>query len=146
LFQVLAQLFSIFLSKESFEHLLSPEHQGSHEASAAHEHEVEAVGKLTECISEASTIDGVLEIRSRHFWQLDFGQLVGTMDVRVRRDADEQNVLTLVTDKMSSVVSMLTVQIVKDAAWHNMEGMNSIHHSEVRTFFTDLVLLVLILQ
>ncbi|PIO68164.1 hypothetical protein TELCIR_10063, partial [Teladorsagia circumcincta] len=27
------------------------------------------------CISEASTIDGVLEIRSRHFWQLDFGQL-----------------------------------------------------------------------
>ncbi|RCN51563.1 cation diffusion facilitator family transporter [Ancylostoma caninum] len=256
---VLAQLFSIFLSKESFEHLLSPEHQGSHEASAAHEHEVEAVAswpyfigaaassialllsayslknqpfqhvltassssslqehaadichaicwvipglsrlllprinsmvllaavtstmlvlcehfrhdfvwadpicclvlsvavfstmwplstytgmillqtapphllnQIDRCISEASTIDGVLEIRSRHFWQLDFGQLVGTMDVRVRRDADEQNVLTLVTDKMSSVVSMLTVQIVKDAAWHNMEGMNSIHNSE----------------
>ncbi|KHJ88076.1 cation efflux family protein [Oesophagostomum dentatum] len=81
------------------------------------------------CISEASTIDGVLEIRSRHFWQLDFAQLVGTVDVRVRRDADEQNVLTLVTDKMSSVVSMLTVQIVKDAAW-NMEGMNSVHSSE----------------
>ncbi|PIO70764.1 hypothetical protein TELCIR_07369 [Teladorsagia circumcincta] len=79
------------------------------------------------CISEASTIDGVLEIRSRHFWQLDFGQLVGTVDVRVRRDADEQNVLTLVTDKMSSVVSMLTVQIVKDAAWHTVEGTNPGH-------------------
>ncbi|KAK6025723.1 cation efflux family protein, partial [Ostertagia ostertagi] len=168
---VLAQLFSIFLSKESFEHLLSPEHQGSHDAAAAHEHEVEVVGKhdfpwadpvcclllsvavfstmwplstytgmillqtapphllnqIDRCISEASTIDGVLEIRSRHFWQLDFGQLVGTVDVRVRRDADEQNVLTLVTDKMSSVVSMLTVQIVKDAAWHTVEGTNPGH-------------------
>ncbi|VDP47272.1 unnamed protein product [Heligmosomoides polygyrus] len=68
-----------------------------------------------------------MEIRSRHFWQLDFGQLVGTVDVRVRRDADEQNVLTLVTDKMSSVVSMLTVQIVKDAAWHTVEGINATH-------------------
>lgn len=71
------------------------------------------------------------------------------MDVRVRRDADEQNVLTLVTDKMSSVVSMLTVQvciyslyrkayvmlfsatflcfqIVKDAAWHTVEGINAV--------------------
>uniref|UniRef100_A0A1I7WH88 Heparan-alpha-glucosaminide N-acetyltransferase n=1 Tax=Heterorhabditis bacteriophora TaxID=37862 RepID=A0A1I7WH88_HETBA len=28
------------------------------------------------CISEVSTIDGVLEIRSGHFWQLDFSQLV----------------------------------------------------------------------
>ncbi|KAK6740700.1 hypothetical protein RB195_008885 [Necator americanus] len=256
---VLAQLFSIFLSKESFEHLLSPEHQGSHDASAAHEHEIESVGKwpyfvgaissscalllsayslknqpfqhvltassssslqehaadichaicwiipglsrlllprinsmallavvtstmlvlcehfrhdfvwadpvcclilsvavfstmwplsvytgmillqtapphllnqIDRCISEASTIDGVLEIRSRHFWQLDFAQLVGTVDVRVRRDADEQNVLTLVTDKMSSVVSMLTVQIVKDAGWRNMENMDPVHHAE----------------
>ncbi|KHJ77827.1 cation efflux family protein, partial [Oesophagostomum dentatum] len=67
------------------------------------------LNQIDRCISEASTIDGVLEIRSRHFWQLDFAQLVGTVDVRVRRDADEQNVLTLVTDKMSSVVSMLTV-------------------------------------
>ncbi|KAK5966163.1 hypothetical protein GCK32_007807, partial [Trichostrongylus colubriformis] len=242
---VLAQLFSIFLSKESFEHLLSPDHQGAHDTSAAHEHDLEAVGswpyfvgavatsvalllsayalknqpfqhehaadichaicwvvpglsrlllprinsmvllaavtsamlvlcehfrhdfawadpvcclllsvavfstmwplstftgmillqtapphllnQIDRCISEASTIDGVLEIRSRHFWQLDFGQLVGTVDVRVRRDADEQNVLTLVTDKMSSVVSMLTVQIVKDAAWHTVEGINPRH-------------------
>ncbi|KJH53168.1 cation diffusion facilitator family transporter [Dictyocaulus viviparus] len=264
---VLAQLFSIFLSKESFEHLLSPGHQGAHDASTSHEHDIGTVGKcfciipktkimysysswpyfvgavassislllsayalknqpfqhvltssgssslqehaadichalcwvvpglsrlllprinsmvllaavssimlllcehfrhdftwadpvcclvlsvaifstmwplstytgmillqtapphllnqIDRCISEASTIDGVLEIRSRHFWQLDFGQLVGTMDVRVRRDADEQNVLTLVTDKMSSVVNMLTVQIVKDAAWQSVEA------------------------
>ncbi|KAJ1356809.1 Two-component response regulator-like APRR1 [Parelaphostrongylus tenuis] len=41
---VLAQLFSIFLSKESFEHLLSPEHQGTHDATASHEHDVGTVG------------------------------------------------------------------------------------------------------
>lgn len=63
------------------------------------------------CISEASTIEGVLELRAGHFWQLDFSSLVGTVDVRVRRDADEQLVLASVTDKLSSVVSKLTVQV-----------------------------------
>ncbi|KAJ1356808.1 Two-component response regulator-like APRR1 [Parelaphostrongylus tenuis] len=47
------------------------------------------LNQIDRCISEASTVEGVLEIRSRHFWQLDFDQLVGTADVRVRRDADE---------------------------------------------------------
>ncbi|CAD6196564.1 unnamed protein product [Caenorhabditis auriculariae] len=243
---VLAQLFSIFLSKESFEHLLAPDHHGTHDASAAHEHEAEAIGgwpyffgaiassvalllsayalknqpfqhvltaasssslqehaadlshavcwavpglsrlllprinsmvllaatssfllllcehfkhdfawadpvcclilsvavfstmwplstytgmillqttpphlinQIDRCISEASTVDGVLELKSGRFWQLDFNQLVGSVDVRVRRDADEQNVLALVTEKLSSVISVLTVQVVKDAAW-----------------------------
>ncbi|CAI2348673.1 unnamed protein product [Caenorhabditis sp. 36 PRJEB53466] len=243
---VLAQLFSIFLSKESFEHLLSPDHHGTHDASAAHDHEVEETGgwpyfvgsiasavalllsayalknqpfqhvlssatasslqehaadlshaicwvipglsrlllprinsmvllaattsgllmlcehfkhdfawadpvcclvlcvavfssmwplstytgmillqttpphlimQIDRCISEASHIDGVLELKSGRFWQLDFNQLVGTVDVRVRRDADEQNVLLHVTEKFSSVVTTLTVQVVKDAAW-----------------------------
>ncbi|KAF1760197.1 hypothetical protein GCK72_008443 [Caenorhabditis remanei] len=243
----LAQLFSIFLSKESFEHLLSPDHHGSHDASAAHEHEVEEIGggwpyfvgsaassvalllsayalknqpfqhvltsatasslqehaadlsqavcfvipglsrlllprinsmvllaattsgllmlcehfkhdfawadpvcclllsvavfstmwplstytgmillqttpphlinQIDRCLSEASHIDGVLELKSGRFWQLDFNQLVGTVDVRVRREADEQNVLAHVTEKLSSVITVLTVQVVKDAAW-----------------------------
>lgn len=62
-------------------------------------------------MSEASTIDGVLELRSAHFWQLDFTTMAGTIDVRVRRDADEQLVLAHVTEKLSSVVSILTVQV-----------------------------------
>ena len=65
------------------------------------------------CMSEASTIEGVLELRNAHFWQLDFSSMVGTVDVRVRRDADEQMVLTYVTEKLSSVVSMLTVQVYR---------------------------------
>ncbi|KHN74984.1 Zinc transporter 6-A [Toxocara canis] len=72
--------------------------------------------QLDRCMSEASTVDGVLELRSAHFWQLDFGSMAGTVDVRVRRDADEQRVLAAVTEKLSSVVSLLTVQVVKDAA------------------------------
>uniref|UniRef100_A0A0R3RIP0 Kinesin-associated protein 3 n=1 Tax=Elaeophora elaphi TaxID=1147741 RepID=A0A0R3RIP0_9BILA len=70
--------------------------------------------QLDRCISEASTIDGVLELRLAHFWQLDFTTMAGTVDVRVRRDADEQLVLALVTEKLSAVISVLTVQIVKD--------------------------------
>lgn len=260
---VLAQLFSIFLSKESFEHLLSPDHHGSHDASAAHEHEVEEIGgwpyfvgsaassvalllsayalknqpfqhvlqsatasslqehaadlshavcwvipglsrlllprinsmvllaltttglnllcehfkhdfawadpvcclllsvavfstmyplstytgmillqttpphlinQIDRCISEASHIDGVLELKSGRFWQLDFNSLVGTVDVRVRRDADEQNVLAHVTEKFSSVITVLTVQVVKDAAWSAGEQVpysnGHIHKSE----------------
>ncbi|CAL2037615.1 unnamed protein product [Caenorhabditis brenneri] len=242
----LAQLFSIFLSKESFEHLLSPDHHGAHDASAAHEHESEEVGnwpyfvgsaassvalllsayalknqpfqhvltsatasslqehaadlshaicfvipglsrlllprinsmvllaatttgllmlcehfkhdfawadpvcclllsvavfstmwplstytgmillqttpphlinQIDRCVSEAQHIEGVLELRFGRYWQLDFNQLVGTVDVRVRREADEQNVLAHVTEKLSSVITVLTVQVVKDAAW-----------------------------
>ncbi|VDK88245.1 unnamed protein product [Litomosoides sigmodontis] len=70
--------------------------------------------QLDRCISEASTIDGVLELRLAHFWQLDFTTMAGTVDVRIRRDADEQLVLALVTEKLSAVISILTVQIVKD--------------------------------
>lgn len=62
-------------------------------------------------MSEASTIEGVLELRNAHFWQLDFSSMVGSVDVRVRRDADEQLVLSYVTEKLSSVVSVLTVQV-----------------------------------
>ncbi|MFH4976957.1 hypothetical protein AB6A40_003666 [Gnathostoma spinigerum] len=87
--------------------------------------------QLDRCISEASTIDGVLELRSAHFWQLDFDSMFGTVDVRVRRDADEQRVLVAVTGKLSAVVSHLTVQIVKDisTSWssHDLSSADNIH-------------------
>lgn len=62
---------------------------------------------------EASTVEGVLEIKNTHFWQIDFSNIVGTVDVRVRRDANEQFVLKLVTEKLSSVVNRLSVQVNK---------------------------------
>jgi len=75
--------------------------------------------QIDRCISEASTVEGVLELRNTHFWQVDFNSIAGTVDVRVRRDANEQFVLCLVSEKLSTVVGNLTVSIVKDVmnAW-----------------------------
>lgn len=57
-------------------------------------------------------MEGVLELKNGHFWQLDFNSIVGTIDVRVRRDADEQMVLHIVTEKLSTIVNNLTVQVI----------------------------------
>ncbi|KAM3722946.1 Zinc transporter 6-A [Dirofilaria immitis] len=90
--------------------------------------------QLDRCISEASTIDGVLELRLAHFWQLDFMTMAGTVDVRVRRDADEQLVLALVTEKLSAVISLLTVQIVKDIVtnWQATSKTHSVSYDLYR--------------
>ena len=70
--------------------------------------------------------DGVLEIRNERFHAISlssksntnlrshssFGlMLVGSMIVRVRRDANEQMVLAHVTNRLSPLVSQLTVQV-----------------------------------
>nr|CAD2145242.1 unnamed protein product [Meloidogyne enterolobii] len=70
--------------------------------------------QIDRLISEASTVDGVLELINAHFWQLDFSTIAGSVDVRVRRDADEQAVLRTIHNKLSSVVNNCTVQILKD--------------------------------
>lgn len=71
--------------------------------------------QIDRCVSEASRIDGILELRNAHFWQVDFTSIAGTVDVRVRRDASEQIVLAVVTEKLSSVVHILNVQVC--ASW-----------------------------
>uniref|UniRef100_A0A915NZD0 non-specific serine/threonine protein kinase n=1 Tax=Meloidogyne floridensis TaxID=298350 RepID=A0A915NZD0_9BILA len=91
-------------------------------------------------ISEASTVDGVLELINAHFWQLDFSTIAGSVDVRVRRDADEQAVLRTIHNKLSSVVNNCTVQILKDptSTWasqkqhlHNPPTPIHNHHEDV---------------
>ncbi|XP_069704528.1 zinc transporter 6-like isoform X2 [Periplaneta americana] len=72
------------------------------------------VGQLDRCLRETLTIDGVLEFRNEHFWTLSFGKMAGSLQVRVRRDADEQLVLAHVVDRLSNLVSVLTVQVFKD--------------------------------
>ncbi|XP_012583099.1 PREDICTED: zinc transporter 6 isoform X2 [Condylura cristata] len=63
---------------------------------------------------QVSTLDGVLEVRNEHFWTLGFGTLAGSVHVRIRRDANEQMVLAHVTNRLYTLVSILTVQIFKD--------------------------------
>lgn len=83
------------------------------------------LGQLDKLLSEAQTLDGVLEIRSEKFYTLSMGlagkkggksimTLAGSLQVRVRRDADEQMVLAHVTNRLSQLVPLLTVQVVKD--------------------------------
>lgn len=59
-------------------------------------------------------MDGVLEFRNEHFWTLGYNDLVGTIHVRVRRDANEQVVLSHLTNRLSNLVSDLTIQVFKD--------------------------------
>lgn len=82
------------------------------------------LGQLDKCLREASTLDGVLEFRNEHFWTLSFGRLAGSLHVRVRRDADEQLVLAHVTNKLSHLVSPLTIQIIKDD-WTRVSSISS---------------------
>lgn len=72
------------------------------------------IGQLDKLLREVSTLDGVLEVRNEHFWTLGFGTLVGSVHVRIRRDANEQLVLAHVTNRLSALVKTLTVQIFKD--------------------------------
>jgi Co/Zn/Cd efflux system component len=39
---------------------------------------------------QIATLDGVLEVREEHFWLHTYSTVVGTLHVRVRRDANEQ--------------------------------------------------------
>ncbi|CAL1548697.1 unnamed protein product [Lymnaea stagnalis] len=72
------------------------------------------LGQLDKVLREASTLDGVLEFRHEHFWTLSFGTLAGSVQVRVRRDADEQLVLAHVYNRLNNLVHRLTIQIFKD--------------------------------
>lgn len=70
--------------------------------------------QLDKILREASTLDGVLEFRDEHFWNISFGVLVGSLHVRIRRDADEQLVLAHVWNKLAGLVQHLTIHIFKD--------------------------------
>jgi len=72
------------------------------------------MSQLDKCLREATTLDGVLEFRNEHFWTLSFGILAGSIHVRVRRDANEQLVLSHLTNQLSSLVPVLTIQVFKD--------------------------------
>ena len=66
------------------------------------------------CIREISFHDGVLECRSSHWWTNTPGHTVGSLHIRVRGDANEQQILTYVHSLLGKYVTDLTVQIEKD--------------------------------
>ncbi len=64
--------------------------------------------------NKASTLDGVLECRNEHFWTQSPGVFVGSLNVRIRSDANEQLVLARVQQLFGGLITHLTVQIEKD--------------------------------
>ncbi|XP_065882616.1 zinc transporter 6-like isoform X2 [Dysidea avara] len=87
---------------------------------------------LDKYLHEISIMDGVLEIKNEHFWTISFGSLAGSLYIKVKRDADEQEVLHQVTSKLAGHVTHLTVHITKDE-WsvsplgHHGTGAGKIH-------------------
>ncbi|KAI6215275.1 hypothetical protein M3Y94_00366700 [Aphelenchoides besseyi] len=89
--------------------------------------------QIDRCVSEASRVEGVFELRNAHFWQVDFNSIAGAVDVRIRRDANEQHVLSVVTEKLSSVVHVLNVQILRDTTFSTWGANSSVASTTMRT-------------
>jgi zinc transporter 5/7 len=70
---------------------------------------------LDRCIREISFYDGVLELRSAHWWTQAPGVVVGSLHIRIRSDASEQLILAYVNSVLKKYISILTVQVEKDA-------------------------------
>eukprot|EP01080_Neovahlkampfia_damariscottae_P000160 gene160-4406_t len=68
---------------------------------------------LSNCLREASSVEGVLECHKEHFWSIgkSLSQIVGTLKVRVTKNADEQLVLSQVHKIFSPLLSHLTIQM-----------------------------------
>ncbi|CAI2191578.1 6530_t:CDS:2 [Funneliformis geosporum] len=72
---------------------------------------------LEACLREIQLDPTILSLTATHFWANSYGQLVGTICVQIKPDANEQTVLACVYSRLSplfvSGFSELTVQIVK---------------------------------
>ncbi|CAG8491728.1 6762_t:CDS:2 [Funneliformis caledonium] len=79
-----------------------------------------ALRSLEACLREIQLDPIILSLTATHFWANSYGQLVGTICVQVKPDANEQTVLAYVYTRLSPLFvhndggfSELTVQIVK---------------------------------
>ena len=75
--------------------------------------------QLDRAMRSVSFLDGVLEVRSSHFWCVGLEGCVGSVSVRVREGVDEAGVRREVRDVLGKCVTDFTVQIEKDVqpAW-----------------------------
>lgn len=84
---------------------------------------------------ELSQVDGVLEFYQMHFWSLAPGRTVGSFVIRVRGDANADQVLTAAHKIFSPVVGHLTVQIEREKHV-DVLGSNPATHSHAPPFVT----------
>ena len=85
---------------------------------------VELSGALNTCVREAAICDGVLECTNQHFWTHAPGVHVGSITIRVRSDAVEQEVRSRVRKIFAHLVSHLTVEMEK-VEWNSIGAPRS---------------------
>jgi cation diffusion facilitator family transporter len=80
---------------------------------------------LDECLRDAMTIDGVMEIRREksHFWTYAPGVYVGSIHVRIKQDANAQWVQHQLTRLFSPYLHYFTVQLTRDD-WTRVDLQN----------------------
>lgn len=81
---------------------------------------------LDRAVREISFYDGVLELRAAHWWTHAPGQVVGSMHIRIRSDANEQQILSYVHAVLSKFCALLTVQVEKDQLPNNWTTQHAI--------------------
>lgn len=81
--------------------------------------------QLDQILTEISALESVLEILDHHFWTLSYGSIVGSLHVKVRRDASELSVQTEIA-KRFPMVSKMTIQTFKDeqSNWSRSAQLN----------------------
>jgi len=73
--------------------------------------------KLRDCLLKVASVKGVVASRGAHFWCQSEQELIGTLNVEVKEDTDEQHILQQISSffKHKRVgVTSLTVQIEKE--------------------------------
>eukprot|EP01114_Cavostelium_apophysatum_P015957 TRINITY_DN4457_c0_g1_i1.p1 TRINITY_DN4457_c0_g1~~TRINITY_DN4457_c0_g1_i1.p1 ORF type:complete len:694 (-),score=148.99 TRINITY_DN4457_c0_g1_i1:60-2141(-) len=70
--------------------------------------------KYEKCLKQISTMEGVIQISNPHFWKVAKSNIIGTMQVQIRKDVSEQTILAQVMGILKKKgVKQATVEIVK---------------------------------
>ncbi len=69
------------------------------------------------CVWQVSTLDGVLEVKAEHWWAVTPGDVVGTLHLRIRGDADDQLILTHAHRLLGKCANRLCVQVGAFEPW-----------------------------
>ena len=72
---------------------------------------------IDKAVREICTMEGVLECTHQHFWAHSSSNVVGSLHLRIRSDANEQTILFQVYNIFTNLVTHLTIQIEKDDLW-----------------------------
>eukprot|EP00474_Spongospora_subterranea_P002654 CRZ03112.1 hypothetical protein [Spongospora subterranea] len=64
---------------------------------------------------DVSALDGVLECRTARFWSFIPGDIIGTVQIRVRSDAAHSAILNTAYSILQNSVQNLTIQVEKDS-------------------------------